>query len=224
MPGGLVTMKSIRASDIRERHLVLLSGGPDSAALAFWTLKKGYSIECLYLDYAQGRKNRERECAHSIANRLGVNLTVLETPLTSDLLGCITSSHTNNAHIFVNVVNMCTMAAAFALNSGIKTVAIGINTDDVQLHPALQTKFFRIIEELTSIWMDNKLRILTPFLNKDKSTVMRIGMKLSVPFESTWSCGVNVDKHCGRCSECLARKEAFKVVGLPDHTEYEYEL
>jgi 7-cyano-7-deazaguanine synthase len=63
--------------------------------------------------------------------------------------------------------------------------------------------------------------VLTPFLQKDKSSVMRIGARLDVPYVDTWSCGVNVEKHCGKCVECLARKGAFKEIGLPDPTEYE---
>jgi 7-cyano-7-deazaguanine synthase len=64
---------------------------------------------------------------------------------------------------------------------------------------------------------------LTPFLNKDKASIMRIGLKLGVPFENTWSCSVSVEKHCGRCADCVARKQAFGEVGLADPTRYEYE-
>ena len=214
-------MKSTRTSDIRERCLVFLSGGPDSSILAFWLLKKGYLVESLYLDYAQGLENRERECAILMADRLRVNLTVLETPLASDLLERVTFSHSNDSHLFVNMTNMCTMAMAFAMDSDIKCIAIGINSQDTSRHPTLRPGFFRTLGRLASAWTDNQLRILTPFLNKDKLALVRIGMKLGVPFDSTWSCGTNVDKHCGRCSECLARKVAFKAAGLQDCTEYE---
>ena len=207
-----------------KKSLLLLSGGLDSETLAYWLKKQGYAVECLYFDYGQGQTNSERESAVFIAKQLGASLTVLEAPRPRESLRNIISSHDNDAELFGDVVSLCTMAATFAFMSGIHSISLGLNADDVRLHPALQTKFFRTIEELVSLWMGNKFRVLTPFLDKDKSTVMRIGMKLGVSFEGSWSCGVNVDKHCGKCSDCLARKEAFKAVGLPDHTEYEYEI
>ena len=205
-----------------EKSLLLLSGGLDSETLAYRLKKQGYAIECLYFDYGQGQTNSERESAVFIAKQLDVSLTVLETPRPRESLKNIISSHDNDTELFGDVVGLCTMAATFAFISGIDSLFLGLNADDVQLHPALQTKFFRAIEELINLWMGNKLRVLTPFLDKDKSSVMRIGVKLGVPFESSWSCGVNVDKHCGRCSDCLARKDAFKEVGLADPTRYEH--
>lgn len=205
-----------------KKSLLLLSGGLDSETLAYWLKKQGYAVECLYFDYGQGQTNSERESAVFIAKQLGVSLTVLETPRPRESLRNIISSHDNDAELFGDVVGLCTMAATFAFISGIDSIFLGLNADDVRVHPTLQTKFFRAIEELINLWMGNKLRVLTPFLDKDKSSVMRIGVKLGVPFESSWSCGLNVDKHCGRCSDCLARKDAFKEVGLADPTRYEH--
>jgi len=209
---------------VHKKCLVLLSGGLDSATLAFWLKKQGYTIECLYFDYGQGQTNGERECAVAIAKQLGANLNVLETPRPRESLRNVISSHSNDAELFGDVVNMCTMAATFAFILGMDSIFLGVNADDVRAHPALQIGFFRTIEKLATLWMGNKLRVLTPFLDKDKSSVMGIGAKLGVSFENTWSCSVNVDKHCGRCSDCLARKQAFREVGLPDRTEYEFEI
>lgn len=205
-----------------KKSLLLLSGGLDSETLAYWLKRQGYTVECLYFDYGQGQTNSERESAVFIAKQLSASLTVLEAPRPRESLRNIISSHDNDAELFGDVVSLCTMAATFAFMSGIHSIYLGLNADDVRLHPALQTKFFRSIEELVGLWMGNKLRVLTPFLDKDKSMVMRIGMKLGVPFESSWSCGVNVYKHCGICSNCVARKRAFREVGLTDPTRYEH--
>jgi 7-cyano-7-deazaguanine synthase len=219
----------VTSSQVRHKHLniqkkclVLLSGGIDSTTLAFWLKKQGYSIECLYFDYGRGQTNGERECAVSIARQLGANLNVLVTPRPRESLRNIISSHNNDTELFGDVVNMCTMSATFAFAYGFDSIALGVNADNVQAHPALNTSFFRAIEKLVSLWMGNEIRVLTPFLEKDKSSVMRIGVKLSVPFEDTWSCSVNIDKHCGKCFGCLERKEAFKEIGLLDPTKYEF--
>lgn len=224
MTGALNVQRLKRALNIHKNPFVLLSGGLDSATLAFWLREQGHTIECLYFDYGQGQTNGERECAVSIAKQLGACLNILETPRPRESLTNVMSSHGNDVELFGDVVNMCTTAATFAFLSGIDSILLGVNADDARVHPALQTRFFRTIEKVVSLWMGNEFRVLTPFLNKDKSSVVRIGVKLGVPFKNTWSCSVNVDKHCGRCSDCLARKEAFREVGLPDPTEYEHEI
>jgi 7-cyano-7-deazaguanine synthase len=206
----------------QKKCLVLLSGGIDSTTLAFWLKKRGYSIECLYFDYEQGQTNGERECAISIARQLGANLKVLVAPRPRESLKSILSNHNSDIELLVDVVNMCVTAAIFASLSNIDLILLGLNADDVLVHPSLRIRFFRVIERLVTLWTGKKLRISAPFLDKDKSSVMKIGAKLGVPFEKTWSCSVNIDKHCGRCPDCLERKQAFMQTGLPDYTEYEH--
>ena len=224
MTGALRVQRFERAPNMHKKGLVLLSGGLDSATLAFWLKRRGYALEALYLDYEQGQMNGERECAVSIAKQLDINLNILETPLPSESLRNIISGHCDDAKLFGDITNMCTTAATFAFISNIDTIILGVNANNVRAHPALQRTFFRTIEKLVGLWMGCKLRVLTPFLNKDKSTIIRLGAELGVPFEDTWSCSVNVDRHCGKCSDCLARKEALREIGLPHRTEYEHEI
>ncbi|MGI9554182.1 MAG: 7-cyano-7-deazaguanine synthase, partial [Thermodesulfobacteriota bacterium] len=39
-------------------------------------------------------------------------------------------------------------------------------------------------------------------------------------FESTWTCYVGGELHCGACSACNERKRAFTESGIKDPTEY----
>ena len=46
-------------------------------------------------------------------------------------------------------------------------------------------------------------------------------MLIGVPLALTLSCmNPQGDRHCGRCSKCRERQDAFRVAGLPDPTEY----
>jgi 7-cyano-7-deazaguanine synthase len=65
-----------------------------------------------------------------------------------------------------------------------------------------------------------EIRIEAPFSNLQKSEVLKIGKQLGVPFELTWSCYRNEEKHCGRCESCMNRKNAFKEAKIDDPTEY----
>jgi 7-cyano-7-deazaguanine synthase len=134
----------------------------------------------------------------------------------------VVASPNDDIELFADVVSLCTMAITFAVEVGANPVLLGINADDTRARPRLQPRFFQCIERLASLWIEKDIRLLTPFLNKHKPSVVRLGMKLGVQFGSTWSCNVNLDKHCGRCSHCLDRRTAFSMLGLADPTLYEH--
>jgi 7-cyano-7-deazaguanine synthase len=203
------------------KSLVLLSGGLDSTTLAFLVRKQGHDIECLYFDYEQGGINAERDSAMLIARQLGVSLHILAMVRPRDLLKSIVPNQNDDIGLFADVVSLCTIAVTFSVEVGADSVFLGINADDTRVHPSLQTSLFRNMQRLASLWIGNDVKLLTPFLNKDKSSVMRLGTRLGVPFQSTWSCNVNLDRHCGRCSHCLDRRAAFLILGLADPTQYE---
>lgn len=170
--------------------------------------------------------NCERASAVTISRKSDTLLHVIETPLPSDsikraLLIQESSAQMTNAAAFGNLVCMCIMAATLALAHRFDSIALGVNADNTKVHAGLKTVFFRNIEKLASMWTSNRIRILTPFLEKDKLSIMRIGTELNVPYSDTWSCSMSTKKHCGRCPECLARKRVFGEMGLRDPTEYE---
>jgi 7-cyano-7-deazaguanine synthase len=198
----------------------------DSTTLAFWLKDQGFDIEALYFDYGQGKTSSERMCAMTIARKLDITLHVVETPLPSDLIRNAVVSQgariqVDDAKIFGDVVGMCTMAMTLAFIHGLDSISLGINADNARAHPSLNTAFFKGIEELASIWNGRRIVVLTPFLQKSKASIVRVGTGISVPYAETWSCGASIEKHCGKCAECIARKEAFKEAKLPDPTDYE---
>ena len=54
-----------------------------------------------------------------------------------------------------------------------------------------------------------------------KKEIVILGKELSVPFELTYSCYKGGKLHCGKCGTCVERKEAFKLAGILDPTNYE---
>ena len=69
--------------------------------------------------------------------------------------------------------------------------------------------------------MPPALRIATPLVNWHKDRVVLLGEELGVPMELSMSCmNPQGDRHCGECSKCRERQDAFKDAHVPDKTDY----
>jgi 7-cyano-7-deazaguanine synthase len=63
--------------------------------------------------------------------------------------------------------------------------------------------------------------VVAPFATLKKSAVVRLGIDLGVPLGLTLSCmNPRSARHCGRCSKCRERRDAFLDAGVPDPTDY----
>ena len=85
-----------------------------------------------------------------------------------------------------------------------------------------------------SLGLAHPLQIDAPYADVSKADVIRRGAALGVPFELTLSCmnasgtGLRADGdghlspavHCGACSKCRERHDAFLDAGVPDPTNY----
>jgi 7-cyano-7-deazaguanine synthase len=72
-----------------------------------------------------------------------------------------------------------------------------------------------------SLGLATPLRIEAPFSPLHKADVIRIGRSLGVPLELTLSCMQPLNgRHCGRCSKCRERIDAFRQAGGQDPTVY----
>ena len=65
------------------------------------------------------------------------------------------------------------------------------------------------------------ITLLTPYTNISKADIARKGKQLGVDYSKTWSCYKGGKVHCGRCATCIERKEALRLAGIEDTTEYE---
>ena len=72
-----------------------------------------------------------------------------------------------------------------------------------------------------SLGLAHDVAIAAPFSGMHKSEVVRLGLELGVPLELTLSCMNPVGSvHCGQCSKCRERRDAFLEIGAFDPTEY----
>ena len=64
------------------------------------------------------------------------------------------------------------------------------------------------------------LELEAPFCALDKTGIVKLGARLGVPFQKTWSCYEGGELHCGKCGTCVERIEAFADAGVDDSTVY----
>ena len=114
------------------------------------------------------------------------------------------------------------IATYLAQITNIQEIALGLTKEQATVIPELRKtldKWCEFIELLNP--EAGPFSIYTPLIDKTKPEIIDIGAKLGVPFNATWGCVGSVDMHCGRCSRCYDRKEAFANSGVQDPTEYE---
>jgi 7-cyano-7-deazaguanine synthase len=87
--------------------------------------------------------------------------------------------------------------------------------------PDATPEFFAAMARALSLGLGTSLAIEAPFSAMHKADVIRRGVELGVPLELTLSCMQPEDGlHCGRCSKCRERRDAFKDAGVSDTTSY----
>jgi 7-cyano-7-deazaguanine synthase len=89
--------------------------------------------------------------------------------------------------------------------------------------PDATPAFFEAMSRALSLGLGATISIAAPFATMHKSDVIRRGLELGVPLELTLSCMQPKDGlHCGKCSKCRERRDAFREAGVADPTRYRH--
>lgn len=87
--------------------------------------------------------------------------------------------------------------------------------------PDATPEFFHAMSRALSLGLATPITIEAPYATLHKRDVIRKGLELGVPLELTLSCMQPQDgRHCGRCSKCRERRDAFRDAGVEDPTIY----
>ncbi|MGH9408295.1 MAG: 7-cyano-7-deazaguanine synthase, partial [Vicinamibacterales bacterium] len=80
--------------------------------------------------------------------------------------------------------------------------------------PDATPAFFEAVGQALSLGLARRFDVEAPFSTLHKEDVVRKGLALGVPLELTLSCMQPADGlHCGRCSKCRERRDAFRAAG-----------
>lgn len=117
-----------------------------------------------------------------------------------------------------NVV-LLTKAAVLCAGRRISRIAIGPLAGNP--FPDATPEFFSAMARALSLGLAHEIEIVAPFASMHKADVVRLGVSLGVPLALTLSCmDPKGDRHCGQCSKCRERRDAFHEAGIDDPTTY----
>lgn len=211
-----------------QRAVVLLSGGLDSATVLYYALAKGYECHCLLFDYGQ-RHKKELLAAGRLARRAQCPYHVITVKLPwggSTLVGAATSAFSPKLRSSVtkdlpatyvpgrNTIFL-SFALSFAETIAAGTVFIGANAIDYSGYPDCRPGYYRAFNRVMKE-LGTQVAIKAPLLRLDKAGIIKLGQKLGVPYELTWSCYAGGSRPCGKCDSCRFRAKGFKEAGMID--------
>jgi 7-cyano-7-deazaguanine synthase len=114
---------------------------------------------------------------------------------------------------------LLTKAAVFMARAKLGRVSIGPLAGNP--FPDATPEFLAAIARALSLGLATPIAVEAPYASLHKAEVIRKGLELGVPLELTLSCMQPEDgMHCGRCSKCRERRDAFRTAGVEDPTSY----
>jgi 7-cyano-7-deazaguanine synthase len=117
-----------------------------------------------------------------------------------------------------NIV-LISKAAVLCARLGIERLALGPLAANP--FPDATPDFFGAMARAMSLGLGRPFSIATPLIHLHKEDVVQLGLALGVPLELTLSCmNPSGDEHCGECSKCRERHDAFVAAGVTDRTDY----
>jgi len=216
-----------------------LSGGLDSAVTLYYAKNAGYKCLCLGFDYGQ-RHLRELECAKELCRRAKAEFQLIKfampwkgSALLDKKIGVTShlpagrqarsqvTSKIPNTYVSARNIIFLSFALSCAETVKAEKIFIGAHSQDYSGYPDCRPEFYRsfakVVKSGTKAGVENKpVAVETPLLYKFKSDIIKMGIRLRVPFELTWSCYKGGKRPCNECDSCAYRKKGFKEAGIAD--------
>ncbi|MDG6938770.1 MAG: 7-cyano-7-deazaguanine synthase [Nitrososphaerota archaeon] len=239
--------------------VMMISGGVDSVTTAYHVAKemRPKNMLLVFADYRQRTYQYEEFCIEQVSKDLNVPLKKIDLRWLGDISTSVLThpekeiAETKHEDLWdpekarqrilkwwdpcrnaLLLLVGLSHAESFYISKGERyNVYIGIRRETpVAMKdntPEFLAEMNRLAEQATH---HGGYEISAPLLTYDKDAVVRLGEKLGVPWEHTYSCyagygfrevdGRKLPVHCGVCSNCGRRKLAFRDAGVRDPSIY----
>lgn len=217
-----------------EKVVISLSGGMDSTTLLAYFKNKNYQIKCINFQYGSKHNLKELESISNIIKYYNISYSIIDlnsifTNIQSALLisgDCIPEGHYEASNMSQTVVPgrnaiMTTISAAYAESNDFNYVMLGQHKGDHEIYLDCRKEFVESINNTIQLSTGGKVSILSPFIEKSKAEICKIGLDLKVPYELTTTCYNGRKFACGKCASCVERIESFLINKSIDPIQYE---
>jgi 7-cyano-7-deazaguanine synthase len=225
----------------KNKAIVLLSGGLDSATVLAIAKQQGFTIHALSFDYGQ-RHKIELRAARRLAEAYGAQHSLITFDLRQFGGSALTAnievpkdraSHQISEGIPITYVPARnTIFLSFALGLaeviGAVDIFVGVNALDYSGYPDCRPEFIAAFQQLANLATKagvegRRFAIHAPLIEMTKSQIIREGIKLGVDYALTTTCydPSSEGQACGHCDSCQLRRKGFAEAGVPDPTRYQ---
>jgi 7-cyano-7-deazaguanine synthase len=211
---------------------VLYSGGLDSAVLVALEAREA-RVHPVYVRAGLAWETEEATAAARLlasspyAGRVE-RLVILDCPVTDTyssthwaIQGTPPAYDTPDEDVYLVGRNVVLLAkvGVFCATHAIHRIALGPLAGNP--FPDATPEFLAAMTRALTLGLAHHIDIAFPLAHLHKGEVVRLGVELGVPFARTMSCMNPIGgRHCGQCSKCRERLDAFRQVGLDDPAEY----
>jgi 7-cyano-7-deazaguanine synthase len=221
----------------RNKAVVLLSGGLDSATALAWALARGMDCHALSIAYGQ-RHEAELRAATLVAQAQGVAdhrtmrvdlAGIGGSALTDVSLAIPEAASTGIPITYVPARNtlFLSLALGWAEVLGATDIVIGVNAVDYSGYPDCRPEFIAAFERLSAVATKAgiegaRFHVHTPLIAMSKAQIIAAGLELGVDYSLTVSCyqADALGRACRRCDSCRLRSAGFEQAGIADPTRY----
>jgi 7-cyano-7-deazaguanine synthase len=218
------------------RTAVLLSGGLDSAVLLADEATRG-EVQPIYVSVGLAWEAAEqslvqrflasapfRNPVRSLA-RLSIDMRDVYAANHWAVEGRPPAYHTPDEDVYLPGRNVVLLSKAGVYCAAARIERLVIGTLEHNPFPDATPAFRDAMQRMLSLGLAHDLHIDAPLAGASKADVIRRGTALGVPFDLTLSCmsprlSGDLPVHCGECSKCRERHDAFVDAGVPDPTSY----
>jgi len=216
---------------------VLLSGGLDSAVLLAEEAQRA-EVQPVYISVGLAWEPAERDAVrHFLADgfrsprvrplaSLSVDMTDVYPAAHWGRTGQAPGYHTPDEDVYLAGRNIVLLGKAGVFCATAKLDRLVIGTLDHNPFPDATPAFRAAMAAALSLGLAHPLEIDAPYARVSKAEVIARGQRAGVRLELTLSCmnarrnGDAFPRHCGICSKCRERHDAFLDAKVADLTDY----
>jgi 7-cyano-7-deazaguanine synthase len=220
----------------RMTTVVLLSGGLDSAVLAAHEAQSARVLP-VYVSVGLAWEDAEAAVVERLLTapafagrtdplaRVAFTMRDIYAPTHWAIRGVPPAYDTPDEDVYLAGRNLVLLTKAGVIAAKAKAHRIALGPLAGNPFPDARPAFFSAMAEALSLGLDHPIEVAAPFLEWEKEAVIKRGAELGVPLELTLSCmnpvfTDDLPQHCGLCSKCRERRDAFAAAGVSDPSTY----